>query len=104
MYHFILVALPDDTASSLLQITGSPRGIKVMQGNQTILYIGACTHFRRTSHKDSNRSGAHLAKQKLLLNFRICIVYKCDLFGRNPCRNQLGADVIVYVELSGSLV
>ena len=56
----IQVALPNDTAQPLGKVTGPPGTVKVMQGNQPILDIGASAHLLGAAHQDTHLAGTDL--------------------------------------------
>ena len=96
----IHVALTDDTTGALLQITGTPGTVQIMQGNQPILTVGACAHLGRAAEQNTHLTGAHLGKQLLLFNFCIGVMNKGDLFGRYTTGDQLAADILIHVEIA----
>ena len=70
----------------------------MVQSDQTLLYIGACTHLLGRTQKDTDLPGTNLAKQLLLLRFRIGRVDVVDLFFRDPFGDQLRAYIVIDIE------
>lgn len=95
MDFLILIALTLDSAFALLQITGPPGTIQIMDRHKTILNIGACAHFGGTAQQHTHLPGAHLAEQLLFLDLRVGVVDKGNLLCRNAAGNQFGTNVIV---------
>ena len=95
MDFLILVALTLDSALALLQITGPPGTIQIMDRHKTILHIGARTHFGCTAQQHTHLAGANLSEQLLFLDLRVGVVNKGNLLCRNAAGNQFGANVIV---------
>ena len=58
----VLVALPDNSSQSLGKITWAPRAICVMQGNQFILTIRACTHLCGAAYQHTHLPGTDFGK------------------------------------------
>ena len=93
-----MVALADNPAFSLFQITGPPGAVQVMQGDKPILDIHASAHFERASHENAHLSAAYLCKQFLLAGLGICIMDKGDFSGWDTAGNELGANIIIDAE------
>ena len=91
------VALTDDASGSLFKVARSPRCIQVMQGNQPILAIRACAHFRRAAKQNPYIAGAHFAEKLLLFGFGVSFVDERNLLARNAHIDQLLADIVVYI-------
>ena len=95
----IHIALANDTTTSLLQITGSPRTIEIVQGDQAILDIHTGTHLEGAAHQHTHLSGSHLAEQFLFPCIGIGIVDKGNLFRRHTRCDQLAANIVIDDEL-----
>ena len=63
----VLVALSDDTALPLLKVGRPPRAIKVVQGDELCLDVGAGAHLLRGADEHPDLAGAGLAEEFLLL-------------------------------------
>ena len=96
--HLVVhISLTNDAALPLLQVTGSPGTIQMVQGPKPQLHIGAGTHLLCGTQKHPDLSGTNLAEQFLLLGFRIGGVDECDLFLRDTLGDQLFPNIIVDV-------
>ena len=94
--HFgILVALADDAALPLLKVSGTPRAVQMVQGDEPLLDVSARAHFLGGANQDAHLTGAHFAEQLLLLRFRFGIVDVGNLVGGDaPGKQQVFERVI----------
>ena len=93
----VLVALSDDPSLSLLDVAWSPGYIDVMQCDQTLLYICACTHLFRRAEQHTHFSFSYLFKEGFFLLIGACVVDICDLFRRNTHVDQMVFDAVIDV-------
>ena len=99
VYSLILVALSFNPALALGQITGTPWGIQVMQGDEAILHIGSRAHLGGAAEQDTHLPAADFCEKLFLFHFGICLVDEGNLFRLHPARNQLLADVLIDCEV-----
>ena len=92
------VTLSHDSTCSLFKVSGSPRNVKVVKCNESLLHIRAGSHLEGGTHKHSYLSTANLCKEFFLLCVGICRVNESDLLGRYSTLNELVSDVIVNIE------
>ena len=93
------VALTDNAACALLQVTGPPGTIQIMQRDQPVLYVGARAHLGRAAHQYANLTGAHPGKQFLFLDLRVGFMDEGDLFCRDTAFYEFLANVIIDIEV-----
>ena len=96
----IHIALTNDTTGALLQITGTPGTVQIMQSDQPILTVGSCAHLGRTAEQYTHLTGAYLCEQLLLFHFGIGVVNKGNLVRRHAAGDHLAADILVHVEIA----
>ena len=95
VYLLVAVSLTNDASTALLQITGTPGTIQVVQGNQSILDVHTGTHFEGAAHQNTHLPSTHFGKKFLFAGFGVGFVNKRNLFLRDAARNQFSANVIV---------
>ena len=96
----VLVPLADDPPTALLQVTRPPGAIKIVEGDELVLYIGPCSHFGGRTHQHPHLPGADFPKELLLLGLVGGAVDKGDLFLGNPTGHEFFFEVIVHAECS----
>ena len=95
MHLRIHVPLPDDAPAALFQITGTPWGIQIMQGNEPVLHVHTGTHLKGTSHQDAHLSCPHFGKQFFFADFCVGVMDKGNLFSWNARSDELAANVLI---------
>ena len=91
----IHVALPDDAPLALLQVSGPPRAVKVVHGDEAVLNIRSRAHLKRASHEDADFAAPHFGEQLLLFRFRVGVVDERNLIRRYASCDKFVADVLV---------
>ena len=95
MHFLVLVALTDDTALALLQVSGPPGAVQVVQGDEPVLDVCACTHFGGTAHEHPHLSAPHLGEKLISSGIGVGVVDKGDLMGGDASGNQLVQNVLI---------
>ena len=98
MHVRIHVALPHNAPRSLLQIARPPWRIQIMQSDQSVLNIGACSKFLCAAKQNPHLSAPDLGEQILLFDFRIRVMDELNLLFRNPACNQFVPDIVIDVK------
>ena len=94
--HFrVLVALAEDAALPLLDLGGFPRGVKVMQGDQAFLDVGAGAHLLRAADQHAHRAASDFLEQGLFLGVGIGVADGGDLRPGDAACCQLGRDLVI---------
>ena len=93
------VALTDNAACALLQITGPPGTVQIMQRDQPVLHVGARAHLGCAAHQHAHLTGAYPGKQLLFLDLRVGFMDEGDLFRRDTAFYEFLADVIIDIEV-----
>ena len=88
MHVGIGIALPHNAACPLFQISRTPGTIKIVAGNQPVLYVGACAHLGCAANQNAHLAGAHFCKQILFLNVGFGVMNESDLIGRYAAGDQ----------------
>ena len=96
----VLVALTQDPAFALLNVRRSPWYVKMVLGNQPLLYVCACSHLCGGTKQDTHIAGANVREQGSFLCLGLCIVNKGNLGFRNAHADKLCFQVIVHIELT----
>jgi hypothetical protein len=94
----VAVALPDNAAGALFQISRTPRAVYVVRGYQTVLDVGACAHLKRTAEQYAHTSLPHLCEQFFFLRFSVGVVNESYLMFGYAALYQLCANVVIDVE------
>ena len=103
--HFLIdVAPTENTALALLNVTGSPRRIQVMQGNHTLLSVHAHTHLTGGADQHTHLAIVHILEQLGLFIVGIGIMDKCHFPGRHTGSNQSVADIVIDGDILHSLL
>ena len=92
------VALANDTTASLFKVSRSPRCIKVMQSDQSVLDVHTGSHLKGGTHENTDLTGTDFAEQFLFASFGVCLVNESNLFSRNTSCHKFLSDVIVHGE------
>ena len=95
----IHITLANDTTAALLKVAGSPRGVKVMQSDKSVLDIHAGSHLKGRTHKHTDLPGTNFAEQFLFSSFGVCFMDESNLFSRNTSCDKFLTDVVIYGEV-----
>jgi hypothetical protein len=95
---FIRIPLAQDSSFPLFDVAGPPRRVKMMKGYQKPLHVRARPHLLGRSQKYSDSTGDHSIEEKLLRDISLGVVDERDLCGRHSGLDQLGTDILIYVE------
>ena len=74
-----------------------------MQGNQSVLYIGARSKLWRRSNQDTHLARPHFCEKFCFLRFRIGFMDKNDFLLWNSFGRQLLPQIIIDIECAGRL-
>ena len=93
LYFLIRIALAQNSAMPLLQITRPPRCIQIMQGNKMMLAVCASAHFLCRANQYAHITTVNLLEKFIHLGFVLCALYKGNLVVRYApaaqCLNEL---------------
>ena len=92
------VALANDTTATLFKVARSPRCIKVMQSDKSVLDVHTGSHLKGGTHENTYLTGTDFAEQFLFASFGVCLVNESNLFSRNTSCHKFLSDVIVHGE------
>ena len=95
VYLGIFVALPDNAALSLLQVSRPPGTVQVMEGNEAVLDVCSRTHFEGAAQEDADLTAADLGKEGLFPGFGVGVVDERDLIRGDALFNELVPDVLI---------
>ena len=98
MDFLVAVALTDDAAAALLQITGTPRAVEIVERHKPVLNVHTGTHLEGAAHKHTHLTGTHLCEQFLLPNFGIGFMDERDLLTGDAAGYELFPDVVINCE------
>ena len=98
MDFLVAVALTDDAAAALLQITGTPRAVEIMERHKPVLNVHTGTHLEGAAHKHTHLTGTHLCEQFLLPHLGIGFMDERDLLTGDAAGDELFPDVVVNCE------
>ena len=94
----VFVALPDDAPLPLLKVGRTPRTIKVVQGDELLLTVGASAHALGAAQQDTHLTAPHLAEQVFLLYLALGVVDEGDLVFGNTQFQQFCVNIIINAE------
>ena len=94
----VFVALPHNASMPLLQISGPPRAVQIMQADQPLLDVGTGPHLEGGANQDTHLTGADLLKQGFPLGLGFGGVNEGDLPGRHSQRHQLVFEIVIHIE------
>ena len=94
-YFLIDISLTVGSAVTLLYITGSPRGVQMVNGNDTLLCVHTNAHLSSGTDQHSYLAFVYIRKQLLFLGIGVCIMNKGNLFSRDTALHQSGFDIFV---------
>ena len=95
MDGLVLVTLTLDAAFTLGQITGTPRGVQIMQGDEAILHVGAGTHLGGAADQHAHLAAADFGKEVALFCLGIRIVNKGHLLRQHPALDQFFPNIVI---------
>ena len=95
MDFLVAVALTDDAAAALFEISRPPRAVEIMERNESVLDVHASPHLESTPHEDAHLTGANLCEQFLLPHLSIGFMDERDLLTGDAAGDELFPDVIV---------
>ena len=98
---FVRVALAQDATFPLLDISGPPRRVQVMERHQPPLNIRAGAHLLGRSEQHPDPPRVHCIEEQFLGGIRLGVVDKRDLITGDACFHKLRTDIVVNVESSG---
>ena len=94
----VFVALPDDAPLPLLKVGRTPRAVKVVQGDELLLAVGASAHALGAAQQDTHLTASHFSEQVFLLYLALGVVDEGDLVFGNTQFQQLRANIIINAE------
>ncbi|CUO68611.1 Uncharacterised protein [Flavonifractor plautii] len=95
MHFLVLVALADDTALALFQVSGPPGTVQIVQSDKPVLDVHTRAHFEGATHEHPDLTAPDLGKQLLLAGVGVGVVDKGDLMGGDASGNQLVPNVLI---------
>ena len=95
MDFLVAVALTDDAAATLLQITGTPRAVEIVERNELVLDVHTSAHLEGAAHEHTHLTGAYFRKKLLLPHLGIGFMDERDLLTRDTAGNELFPDVVI---------
>ena len=98
VYLRVFVALPDNAPLTLLKVGRTPRAIKVVQGDELLLAVGASAHALGAAQQDTHLTAPHFAEQVFLLYLALGVVDEGDLVFGNTQFQQFCVNIIINAE------
>ena len=98
VYLRVFVALPDNAPLPLLKVGRTPRAVKVVQGNELLLAVGACSHTLGAAQQDTHLAAPHFAEQIFLLYLALGVVDEGNLVFGNTQFQQFCVNIIINAE------
>ena len=98
MDGLIHIALTRDAALALFEVTGTPWGVEVVEGDEPVLHVRTRAHLGRAAHKHAHIAGAHSGEQSFLFLISVGVVDEGYLLRRYATRDQLRFYVVVNVK------
>ena len=79
VYLRVFVALPDNAPLPLLKVGRTPRAVEMVQGDELLLEVGACSHTLGAAQQDTHLTAPYFAEQVFLLYLALGVVDEGDL-------------------------
>ena len=98
VHLWVFVALPDNAPLTLLKVGRTPRAVEMVQGDELLLAVGACSHTLGAAQQDTHLTAPHLAEQVFLLYLALGVVDEGDLVFGNAQFQQFRANIIINAE------
>ena len=98
VYLRVFVALPDNAPLPLLKVGRTPRAVKVVQGDELLLAVGASAHALGAAQQDTHLTAPHFAEQIFLLYLALGVVDEGDLVFGNTQFQQFCVNIIINAE------
>lgn len=98
MDGLIHIALTRDAPFALFEVAGTPGRVKVVEGDEPVLYVCPRAHLGRGANEHAHIAGAHFGEQLLLLSLCVRRVDKGYLALRDAPVGEFFLYVVVDVK------
>ena len=104
LYFLIRIALAQNSAMPLLQITRPPRCIQIMQGNKMMLAVCASAHFLCRANQYAHITTVNLLEKFIHLGFVLCALYKGNLVIWYASIAQCPHELLIYTGIFSLII